>query len=49
MADYWRKKLNKLFEPAGLLDERATHHRFRHTFARLFCSAESRWGMLRIF
>jgi integrase len=35
ITEYWREKLNKAFELAGPFPERPTHHRFRHTFARL--------------
>lgn len=35
VTDCWRRKINKLFELAGRFDDRPTHHRFRHTFARI--------------
>jgi len=33
--DTWRRRLGKVFELADVGDERATPHRFRHTFARI--------------
>jgi integrase len=36
MSDIWRnKRLKKVFELAGPFEEKATPHRFRHTFARI--------------
>lgn len=35
IADYWRKKLNALWETCGPWDETPTPHRFRHTFVRI--------------
>ena len=35
VIDTWRRRLGKVFELADVGDERATPHRFRHTFARI--------------
>lgn len=35
VIDTWRRRLGKVFEFADVGDERATPHRFRHTFARI--------------
>jgi integrase len=35
VIDTWRQRLGKVFEQADVGDERATPHRFRHTFARI--------------
>jgi integrase len=36
LTDIWRgKRINKIFELAGPFEERATPHRFRHTFVRI--------------
>jgi integrase len=35
VTDLWRRKLNRLWDLCGQWDERPTHHRFRHTFARI--------------
>ena len=35
VIDAWRQRLGKVFELADVSDERATPHRFRHTFARI--------------
>jgi site-specific recombinase XerD len=35
MTDIWRQTLAKVFELADIGTERATPHRFRHTFARI--------------
>jgi integrase len=35
VIDAWRQRLGKVFELADVGDERATPHRFRHTFARI--------------
>ncbi len=35
VIDAWRQRLGKVFELAEVGDERATPHRFRHTFARI--------------
>jgi integrase len=35
VIDTWRERLRKVFELADIGDERATPHRFRHTFARI--------------
>lgn len=35
VIDTWRQRLRKVFELADVGDERATPHRFRHTFARI--------------
>ena len=35
MTDVWRQRLAKVFELADIGTERATPHRFRHTFARI--------------
>ena len=35
MTDIWRQRLAKVFELADIGTERATPHRFRHTFARI--------------
>ncbi len=36
LSDIWRnKRLKKVFELAGPFEEKATPHRFRHTFARI--------------
>jgi integrase/recombinase XerD len=35
MTDTWRQRLAKVFELADIGTERATPHRFRHTFARI--------------
>jgi integrase len=35
MTDIWRQRLAKVFELADIGTEKATPHRFRHTFARL--------------
>lgn len=35
VTDMWRRKIGKVFELAGKLDETPTPHRFRHTFARI--------------
>ena len=35
VIDNWRERLHKVFELAEVGDERATPHRFRHTFARI--------------
>lgn len=35
VIDTWRQRLGKVFELADVGDERATPHRFRHTFARI--------------
>jgi integrase len=35
VIDTWRQRLGKVFELADVSDERATPHRFRHTFARI--------------
>jgi integrase len=34
-TEVWRDRLMKIFEAAGPFKERATPHRFRHTFARI--------------
>jgi integrase len=35
VIDAWRQRLGKVFDMADVGDERATPHRFRHTFARI--------------
>jgi integrase len=35
VIDTWRRRLGNVFELADVGDERATPHRFRHTFARI--------------
>jgi integrase len=35
MTDIWRQRLAKMFELADIGTEKATPHRFRHTFARI--------------
>jgi Phage integrase family len=35
IIETWREQLDKVFEMADVGDERATPHRFRHTFARI--------------
>src|SRR6185312_12464715 len=35
VTDLWRRKINRVFDLAGPFEERATPHRFRHTFARI--------------
>jgi integrase len=35
MTDIWRQRLAKVFELADIGTDRATPHRFRHTFARI--------------
>lgn len=35
VIDAWRQRLGKVFELADVGGERATPHRFRHTFARI--------------
>jgi integrase len=35
IIETWREQLDKVFEMADLGEERATPHRFRHTFARI--------------
>jgi integrase len=35
ITDMWRRKIGKVFELAGVFEERPTPHRFRHTFARI--------------
>ena len=35
VTDMWRRKIGKVFELAGALEEPPTPHRFRHTFARI--------------
>jgi integrase len=36
LCDIWRnKRLKKVFELAGPFEEKATPHRFRHTFVRI--------------
>jgi integrase/recombinase XerC len=35
VTDGWRRKINKVFEIVGKLEETPTPHRFRHTFARI--------------
>jgi integrase len=35
VIDAWRQRLGKVFELTDVGDERATPHRFRHTFARI--------------
>ena len=35
ITDIWRERLAKVFELADIGTERATPHRFRHTFARI--------------
>jgi integrase len=35
VIDTWRRRLGSVFELADVGDERATPHRFRHTFARI--------------
>lgn len=35
VTDLWRRKINRVFDFAGTFEERATPHRFRHTFARI--------------
>ena len=35
VIETWRTQLGKVFRLAGIEDERATPHRFRHTFARI--------------
>jgi integrase len=35
VTDLWRRKINRVFDLAGQFEERATPHRFRHTFARI--------------
>jgi integrase len=35
ITNIWRRRIAKAFEAAGTFEERATPHRFRHTFARI--------------
>lgn len=35
VTDPWRRKINRVFDLAGPFEERATPHRFRHTFTRI--------------
>lgn len=35
LTDLWRRKINRVFDLAGPFEERATPHRFWHTFARI--------------
>lgn len=35
VTDLWRRKINRVFDLVGHFEERATPHRFRHTFARI--------------
>src|SRR5207248_4540505 len=35
VTDGWRRKINRVFEISGKVEETPTPHRFRHTFARI--------------
>ena len=35
VTDMWRRKINKVFDLAGVFEETPTPHRFRHSFARI--------------
>ena len=43
VIDTWRRRLGKVFELADVGDERATPHRFRHTFARILLQRGVPW------